>query len=281
MRKKVRTTAANCSTESAGPTRTPKLKAVSQASRKSQQPAFQSVLTKPFCLWNEIEALIAEFLPELSHSKRSCLIKNVIRFLELRVVLEEYRKSGLLAPTELVARAWHVLILETELYRNVTFAIQDYHGRPHRMLHHGLSKNSGKNYLEGRLDRTQSLFMSYYGSQMPSELKEIDAATLRNSSFVGKRTSPIGKANRTDSSIASTVKVVSWDGDEQEKIDNDEGTDEGEEDGEGHRWYFPFPSCLCLPEAFCSKEEGSVTDDIYAAKEEVSVLTSEDSLLDE
>ncbi|KAL3905318.1 MAG: hypothetical protein SGARI_004520, partial [Bacillariaceae sp.] len=277
MRVEVRTTTTNSSTESADAA-LPKL-AVSRKSQSRQQPAFQSVLTKPFSLWNELEALIAELLPEWSPSQRSCLIKNVIRFLELRVVLEEYRTNKLLAPTELVAKAWRVLILETELYRNVTFAIQDFHGRPHRMIHHALSKKSERNSLADRLDRTQSLFMSYYGSQMPSELKQIDAATLRNTSFIGQMTT--SQVDRVDSSLAGTGEVPSWRKDEAEKTDGEKGDDdEASEEGgeEDHRWYFPFPSCHCLPEAFCSKGEGEgdVADNIYAVKEDVSLLTPDD-----
>ena len=275
MRVEVRTTTTTSSTESADAA-LPKL-AVSKKSQSRQQAPFQSVLTKPFGLWNELEALMV--LPEWSPSQRSCLIKNVIRFLELRVVLEEYRTNKLLAPTELVKKAWHVLILETELYRNVTFAIQDFHGRPHRMIHHATSKNSEKRSVEERLDRTQSLFMSYYGSQMPSELREIDAATLRTTSFLGQRTASASEVDRVDSSLVGTADIPSWENDDQEQTKGNDGG--GEEDDEDHRWYFPFPSCHCLPEAFCSKEENGVADDIYAVKEDVSLLTHDESLLEE
>ena len=121
---------------------------------------------------------------------------------------------------------------------------------------------------------------------MPSELREIDAATLRNTSFIGQRTtSTTGEAvDRVDSSLVGTgaSEIPSWEKDGGEKTDPEKGTEgASEEDEDDHRWYFPFPSCNCLPEAFCSKEEVGVADDIYAVKEDVSLLTPDDSLLEE
>lgn len=279
-------TTTNSSTESAGPgpaaPKDPKTNSEGKSSQKQRRIAFQSVLTKPFSLWNEIEDLVAEFLPEWSPSQRSCLIKNLLRFLELKVVLEEYRTNKLLAPTQLVACAWNVLVLETELYRDVTFAIQDYHGRPHRMIHHSLSKKSQKNKVEEQLCRTQRLFESYYRGHMPSDLKEIDAAALRNTSFIGRRSTSSGKIPPIESSIVST----SWENDEREEDDlEEEEKNEGMVEEGDHRWYTTWlPSCHCFPvplsEAFCSKED-ILADDIYAVKEDVSLLTPIDSLPDE
>jgi hypothetical protein len=102
----------------------------SKVIRNSRDAPFKSVLTQPlFSLWNEIEDIVTEFLNDWSRSQRSCVIKNLIRFLELKVIMDEYTSNGLLSPTLVVAHVWHVLILETELYRDVIYAIQDFHAR--------------------------------------------------------------------------------------------------------------------------------------------------------
>ena len=132
---------------------------------------FKSVLTKPFSLWNEIEDIIGEFFTYLSNRQKRNVAKNLIRFLELKIIMEDYSTSGLLSPSEVVAHVWHVLILETELYRDVVYAIQDFHVRPHQFVHHALfRKYGGKEYYE-RLERTQRLFKSYYGAEMPTALR--------------------------------------------------------------------------------------------------------------
>ena len=58
----------------------------SKSTRYLRDAPFKSVLTQPlFSLWNEIEDIVTEFLNDWSHSQRSCVIKNLIRFLELRL----------------------------------------------------------------------------------------------------------------------------------------------------------------------------------------------------
>jgi hypothetical protein len=116
--------------------------------------------------------------------------------------MDEYEPNKLLAPTQLVAHAWHVLILETELYRDVTFTIQDFHARPRRMIHHALLRKSEKNEYDERLDRTQSLFKSYYQSEMPKELTEIDGGSVRIPLVLGKGETK--KNRKVVSSIVST-----------------------------------------------------------------------------
>lgn len=131
---------------------------------------FKSVLTRPFSLWNEIEEIVGEFLAYLNKDQRSNIIKNLIRFLELKVIMKEYGTNGLLSPTEAVAHVWHVLILETKLYRDVVCSIQDFHGRPHRFIHHALLRKYNTKEYHERLKRTQRLFKSYYGAEMPTVL---------------------------------------------------------------------------------------------------------------
>jgi len=132
---------------------------------------FKSVLTKPFPLWNEVEDIVGEFLKYLNSGQRRRVIKDLIRFLELKVIMEEYSSNGLLSPTEAVAHVWHVLILETELYRDVVYSIQDFHARPHRFIHHALFRKYNTKEYHERLERTQRLFKSYYGTEMPTVLR--------------------------------------------------------------------------------------------------------------
>jgi hypothetical protein len=49
---------------------------------------FQSVLDRPFNKWNEMEDVLAAFVPEWNHIERGYLIQHLICFLELKVVME-------------------------------------------------------------------------------------------------------------------------------------------------------------------------------------------------
>jgi hypothetical protein len=74
---------------------------------------FESVLSQPFQKWNKVETFVAEFLPEWSYTQRSSVIQSLVRFLELKVVMEEYRPGHLLAPTTVIDKVWQALVLET------------------------------------------------------------------------------------------------------------------------------------------------------------------------
>mmetsp|Transcript_9574 Transcript_9574/g.20718 ORF Transcript_9574/g.20718 Transcript_9574/m.20718 type:complete len:286 (+) Transcript_9574:121-978(+) len=221
---------------------------------------FKSVLAHPFRLWNEIEEIVSEFLVDFSSSQRSHIIKNVIRFLELKVVMEEYNTNGLLSPTEAVAHVWHVLILETELYRDVVYAIQDFHGRPHQFIHHALfRKYNTKEYYE-QLDRTQRLFKSYYGTEMPAVLwKEVDKP--------GKH---------TDLPTTVTIGITSV---------VTETIDETFPDEKTSRWYSPWlPSCYCfsvVEDALYGRKDKHTFGEIYDHGENVSLLSTPRGLADE
>jgi hypothetical protein len=239
----------------------------------SRPGGFQSVLTKPFRLWNNIEDLVAEFLPEWSPGERSYVIKNLLRFLELKVIMDEYEPNKLLAPTQLVAHAWHVLILETKLYRDVAFTIQDFHARPRRMIHHGLMSKSEKNGYEERLDRTQSLFMSYYQSEMPRELTEIDGG--------GSRISALGKVGtkKRRKGVSSIVSAL----DEAPSYQNKSARKSRGTEKNQPKLNLWMPTCGCLMvtvgDEFCSRRD--VTNDIFAIKDDVSQLTQPDSVIAE
>jgi hypothetical protein len=224
---------------------------------------FKSVLTQPFSHWNDIEDVIAEFMTEWSPSERSSIIQNLIRFLELKVILEEYESKKLLAPTQLVGHAWHVLILETELYRDVTIAVQEFHARPRRMIHHTLLRRHEKAEFEQRLKRTQRLFKAYYGAEMPGSLKEI--------SGMGSMYDPLASETGSDG-IRDDAPKFFWESVPTLKMDPVKP------------WYFPWlpQTCDCM-EAFrdtvfwSSRDDICVDEDLDAnIDENVSLLTPPD-----
>lgn len=223
---------------------------------------FKSVLAQPFPLWNDIEDIVGEFLVYLNNSQRSNVIKNLIRFLELKVITEDYSSNGLLSPTEVVAHVWHVLILETELYRDVIYAIQDFHARPHRFIHHALFRKYNTKEYHERLDRTQRLFKSYYGSKMPTVLRmEMDK---------------LGNPTVTDLPTSVRIEEGSFLSDSIDEFTfNNKKTVSA--------WYTPFlPGCYCFG-GFGNGICGKVKDyeDVYPLRKNVSLLTTPHGLSDE
>ena len=137
---------------------------------------FDSVLDRPFDKWNDIEIVISRSIPEWNHRQRGCIILHLIRFLELKVLMDEYVGSQLLSPSSLIEAAWRALILETILYKKVTCGIQDFHGRSRRMIHHSqLNQYDQQHSAEERFRRTQSLFQCCYGEAMPESINEISS----------------------------------------------------------------------------------------------------------
>ena len=190
------------------------------------QIKFRSVLTRPFSLWNEIDDIVGAFLTYLDISHRNKAIKSLIRFLELKVIMEEYTTNGLLSPTEAVAHVWQVLILETELYRKTLKAIQDFHARPHRYIHHALCRNCNTNAYQERVERTQRLFKTYYRTKMPTAFR---AKSI-------KQNNPIS-ADLPTSVRIDTASLVSESIDEF-TLDDQEGF---------LSWYTPWlPGCNCF-----------------------------------
>eukprot|EP00934_Nitzschia_sp_Nitz4_P005981 Nitzschia sp. Nitz4//scaffold45_size130396//80336//81025//NITZ4_003459-RA/size130396-processed-gene-0.222-mRNA-1//-1//CDS//3329552428//5971//frame0 len=134
----------------------------------------------------------------------------MIQFLELKVVLEDY-ESKLLSASPVIETAWRALILETQLYKRVCFAIQDFHKRPRRMIHHTSVVVVGK--LDARLARTQSLFKAYFDTTMPINEEDIDldfsltdASTLTDVHMFCQMPKPLGNVcttlNEDDPSIS-------------------------------------------------------------------------------
>jgi hypothetical protein len=136
---------------------------------------FQSVLDRPFNKWNEMEDVLAIFVPGWNHTERGCLLQHLVHFLELKVVMEEHIPGHLLAPTKLVNKAWQALVLESRLYKRVTFTIQSFHGRPRSQIHYSLLADMEGATYESQLRRTQSLFQCYYGQYMPISLDDVES----------------------------------------------------------------------------------------------------------
>jgi len=122
-------------------------------------------------------------VPQWNPTQRSFIIKNLIRFLEMRVIMDECSPTtSLLEPTPLIGEAWRALIIETHLYPKVIRAIQSFHHRPKRMIHHSVRRSADPAAYQKRLERTQALFSCYYDSQMPESLVEVDSASLTDAS---------------------------------------------------------------------------------------------------
>jgi len=204
----------------------------------------------------EIEDIVGEFLLYLNNSQRSNVIKSLIRFLELKVIMDEYKTNGLLSPTEAVAHVWHVLILETELYRDVVYSIQDFHARPHRFIHHALFRKYNTKEYHERLERTQRLFKSYYGTEMPTVL--------------------MVESDRRENAIAKDLPTqITMDAASLVSESMDELTFDNKQTS---AWYGPWlPSCYCF-ENFCQRE--NKYDNGYQ-EEQVSLLTNPHGLPEE
>ena len=150
----------------------------SKPKSKSNSLCFLSVLSVPFTAWNELENVIGEFCPDWSHTHRSFIVQHLIRFLELKVLMEEFATKRLLAPTPLLAQAWRALILDKKLHTQVIQDIQDFHGRPHQPLKFTLQKKDLELCRGGNVDRlarTQHLFQWCYGEAMLSSVEDIEA----------------------------------------------------------------------------------------------------------
>ena len=145
--------------------------------------SFKSLLNQPFPLWNKIEEVAEVCLPTWPPTQRGRVIQNVLRFLELKVLMEDYKPNELLSPTNVVGDALRALILETRLYRHVINKMQAYHGRPKRMMHFSVVRNMDDKSCKERLERTQALFHVYYNETMISDIAN-DASSLTETSAI-------------------------------------------------------------------------------------------------
>jgi len=144
---------------------------------KSGSSRFVSVLSTPFVPWNDLEIIIGDYFPEWSLTHRSYIVQHLIRFLELKVLTEEFAKEApLLDPTPLVALAWQAVLHDSRLYKQTLYTIQEFHGRPKQLLKFSLppAKDTIDHQHLERLNRTQRLFQSYYQEKMIESLEEAD-----------------------------------------------------------------------------------------------------------
>jgi hypothetical protein len=177
---------------------------------------FVSVLSSPFVPWNDLEIVIGDYFPEWSLTHRSYIVQHLVRFLELKVLTEEFATDqALLDPTPLVALAWQAVIHDSRLYLRTIHDIQEFHGRPTQMLKFSLPHDEFNGKVDPeRLNRTQVLFQSYYCERMIESLEEADAdMALEDTSAITDhfllRCGPAGEKNtlaKTTTSAAMKKK---------------------------------------------------------------------------
>mmetsp|Transcript_21286 Transcript_21286/g.52450 ORF Transcript_21286/g.52450 Transcript_21286/m.52450 type:complete len:437 (+) Transcript_21286:225-1535(+) len=175
---------------------------------------FRSVLGQPIPVWNDMEEAVVQYAPQWKPSQRSKLIELWIKFMELKVIVEDYATNEedlLLAPTQLVARVWYSITQNSHLYQEITYWIQDYHNKDRRLIYRPpLTLYSGADeskaaeetssgpsdpkddddsniaqFQEGahhRLERAQRLFICYFQQAMPESLKAVNNMSKRQSS---------------------------------------------------------------------------------------------------
>lgn len=164
----------------------------SQSSR-----SFVSVLGIGFrlkALKASIATRVQKVLPKATSEEIHELSASLVRFLELKIILQEYSPDSskhLLVATGLLEQAWLALYEDYKVYSQVIAAIQDFHRQPkcHVFLRRtcpGLIDNgnnafttmalSNDEYL-ARLTRTQSLMQCYYQITLPNSLRELQHQT--------------------------------------------------------------------------------------------------------
>ena len=84
------------------------------------------------------------------------IISHFVHFLELKVILRDYQPGEMLSSSAVLDQMWHGLILETQLYLALTYAIQDHYTKDHAMIHHSVRTKDNDNASE-RFDCTRKL----------------------------------------------------------------------------------------------------------------------------
>ncbi|KAL3938448.1 MAG: hypothetical protein SGBAC_006645 [Bacillariaceae sp.] len=210
---------------------------------------FRSVLLRPIPVWNDMEEAVLLYAPQWKPSQRSKLIELWIKYMELKVVVEDYATNEedlMLAPTHLVGRVWYAISQNVHLYQEVIFWIQDYHDKDLRLIYRPpltlLSKpfelkddetSSGPEdpkdddtdiaqFQQGvhhRLERAQRLFICYFQQAMPESLKAVNnMSKRRNSDTVENNIVPENVSEAGDSDFGS-----------DDKDDDDENDDDLED----------------------------------------------------
>lgn len=135
---------------------------------------FQSILDQPLRFMGELNLVLHKNFPSWSPNQRSRIIRHLVHFLELKVFLEQYSSTMLLMPTPIVDDAWEAIVLETALYEELTQSIQDFHEKPHAVIHYTRMqrRNLPSSKVESKIRRTQSLFQVYFNEAMPVTIDE-------------------------------------------------------------------------------------------------------------
>jgi hypothetical protein len=136
--------------------------------------SFQSILDRPFEYWQQVNAILKDEFPTWTRYQRGRVIHHLIHFLELKIGKDEYVPTGLLLPTPIVELAWRALVMETSLYVNLTYALQDFHNKPRSIIHYTLvsNRNLPRKEAQDKIRRTQSLFLVYFKEIMPSTIED-------------------------------------------------------------------------------------------------------------
>ena len=167
---------------------------------------FTSVLLQPLPVWNDMEEAVLQYAPQWKPSQRSKLIELWIKFIELKVIVEDYSTDEddlLLEPTQLIGRVWYSIAENPNLYQEVTFWIQDFHHKERRLIYrppltlirandlqedasHGSYDATStsaqfQNEHHHKLERAQRLFICYFQQPMPESLQAVSNMSKRRS----------------------------------------------------------------------------------------------------
>ncbi|CAJ1929975.1 unnamed protein product [Cylindrotheca closterium] len=99
---------------------------------------FRSVLSQPIPVWNDMEEAVLQYAPQWKPAQRSKLIELWVKFMELKVIVEDYsgnEEDLLLAPTQLIGRVWYSITQNSHLYQEVLYWIQDYHDKDRCLIY--------------------------------------------------------------------------------------------------------------------------------------------------
>jgi hypothetical protein len=132
------------------------------------------------------------------------MIQHLVHFLELKIGMDEYVPTSLLMPTPIVEDAWKTLVLETFLYMNVLYALQDFHGRPRAFVHYTFRGHRLASQREriDKIRRTQSLFWLYFKEPMPVTIMDEQQEDHQPESLT-KPPSPVATNGSPRDAIAS------------------------------------------------------------------------------
>ncbi len=135
---------------------------------------FCSILDRPFQYWQALNTIFKEVYPDWTSYQRGRMIHHLVHFLELKIGMDEYVPTGLLLPTSVVELAWRALVMETSLYLEVIYALQDFHAKDREMIHYTFIMNQmlSPKETEDKIRRTQSLFVLYFKEAMPSSIND-------------------------------------------------------------------------------------------------------------